>query len=210
MIGGLVGYGGTNISNSTISDVEVVGYGDPNKESNATLPYTGEWKTEAPAPCGSYIGGLYGFMNGGNIYYSTIKNISVYGTGDNVGGFAGAKWSGSIYRISGSDIRVHSEGKEFVGGVVGRLIQGNVTTQMLTGVTVTAPHASKVGGLVGSLESPSTSTESGYEVGANAVKVTVEAGTQEAPGTVTSVGGLVGSMANGVESPNKALPASNS
>lgn len=197
MIGGLVGYGGTSISNSTISDVEVVGYGDPNKESNETLPYTGEWKTEAPAPCGSYIGGLYGFMQGGNIGYSTIKNISVYGTGDNVGGFAGAKWSGSIYRISGSDIRVHSEGKEFVGGVAGRLIQGNVTTQMLTGVTVTAPHASKVGGLVGSLESPSTSTESGYEVGDNAVKVTVSAGTEEAKGTVTSVGGLVGSMANG-------------
>lgn len=84
-----------------------------------------------------------------------------------------------------------------MGGVAGRLIQGSITTQMLTGVTVTAPHASKVGGLVGSLESPSTSTESGYEVGSNAVKVTVSAGTGEAEGTVTSVGGLVGNMANG-------------
>ena len=136
-IGGIIGWGSANISNSTINDVNIIG--------------------------NSYLGGIKGY-GAGNVNEVVANQIKITSTGSNIGGIVG---SGSNVRNSSlNDIHIENlvSGKENIGGIIGyssgtvNIIQTSITDGKID------TDANNVGTFVGNYNGQSGIINSNYAV----------------------------------------------
>lgn len=151
-------------------------------------------------------GGLVGFNNAGVIKNSHSNGTVSVAKSQSTGGLVGYSNGGNINDSSSTGwVRAVNNGYAYVGGLVGRVLFGNVDNSRAD-VTVNGGSLSTVGGLVGSNELATISNsfatglvlngngrETGGLVGYNAgVIKNSGAATIISGGSNTSVGGLVG------------------
>ena len=99
----------------------------------------------------NYVGGIAGVLNGGTIHHCSVTVTFISGTGNSVGGIAGAiKSMGEIYSCTVSGFEGGINGVNYVGGIAGSINTGSVSNCYIM-TSVTGNYA--VGGIVGSNES---------------------------------------------------------
>lgn len=92
-----------------------------------------------------------------------MEHIYVSSSGNLVGGLNGIRLGGSAYNNSVKDLSVYAGGDHYAGGLIGyAAIAGTSDGNVLGNVTITAPKASEVGGLIGRADYVAINTDGTY------------------------------------------------
>ncbi len=159
------GYSGTlagSASEGTIEDIQVSGEIWATGDSTGGLvgsSFSDLIRVQADVTISGadYVGGVAGSSDSGEIHQASALG-SIHGS-DAVGGLIGHCWLGDLGRcvISDSYSRASVEGHNHVGGLVGLLSSSSILRSYSAGLVIGTGDG--VGGLVGSIEGESTSTE---------------------------------------------------